>query len=132
MSLREPTIYSERPEKKGRASHPQCQVCPVARGEGVAQRRVPHVTLKSLANNEPSEEEALVNRPEKDDHITRVTGPFCVEAIIPTPVELGPEAAPASSRLEEGQQDAGTTYTDRGCWKCCASRPFCVWPATAP
>jgi adenine-specific DNA-methyltransferase len=35
---------------------------------------VPHVTLKSIANNEPPEEEVLVDRPEKDDHITRVTG----------------------------------------------------------
>lgn len=45
----------------------------------------PHVTLKSLANSEPPEEEVLVDRPESDSKITRVTGPFCVEATIPTP-----------------------------------------------
>ncbi|TLD43373.1 MAG: putative DNA methylase [Candidatus Jettenia ecosi] len=48
---------------------------------------VPHVTLKSIANNEPPAEEVLVDRPEIDNKITRVTGPFCVEATIPTPVD---------------------------------------------
>ncbi len=46
---------------------------------------VPHITLKSIANNEPPEEEVLVDRPEADAKVTRVTGPFCVEATIPTP-----------------------------------------------
>lgn len=48
---------------------------------------VPHVTLKSIANNEPPAEEVLVDRPETDNKITRVTGAFCVEATIPTPVD---------------------------------------------
>ncbi|HXJ95238.1 MAG TPA: DNA methyltransferase [Terriglobia bacterium] len=67
---------------------------------------VPHVTLKSIANNEPPEEEVLVDRPEKDDHITRVSGAFCVEATVPTPVEL----------LEADQADtnSGSERTDSG------------------
>lgn len=48
---------------------------------------VPHVTLKSIANDEPPAEEVLVDRPEVEGKITRVTGPFCVEATIPTPVD---------------------------------------------
>jgi adenine-specific DNA-methyltransferase len=48
---------------------------------------VPHVTLKSIANDEPQAEEVLVDRPEVTSGITRVTGPFCVEATIPTPVD---------------------------------------------
>ena len=48
---------------------------------------VPHVTLKSIANNEPPGEEVLVDRPERENGITRVTGPFCFEATIPTPVD---------------------------------------------
>ena len=48
---------------------------------------VPHITLKSIANNEPSAEEVLVDRPEETRGVTRVTGPFCVEATIPTPVD---------------------------------------------
>ena len=48
---------------------------------------VPHVTLKSIANNEPADEEVLVDRPEVDNKIVRVTGPFAFEATIPTPVD---------------------------------------------
>jgi adenine-specific DNA-methyltransferase len=48
---------------------------------------VPHVTLKSIANNEPPDEEVLVDRPERDNRFVRVTGPFVVEATIPTPVD---------------------------------------------
>ncbi len=48
---------------------------------------VPHITLKSIANNEPPDEEVLVDRPEEIRSITRVSGPFCVEATIPTPVD---------------------------------------------
>ncbi len=66
---------------------------------------VPHVTLKSIANNEPPDEEVLVDRPEVVSSITRVTGPFCVEATIPAPMdweEDGPEAQerrPGRARL---------------------------------
>jgi len=48
---------------------------------------VPHITLKSIANNEPPDEEVLVDKPEEDNKITRVSGHFCVEATIPTPVD---------------------------------------------
>ena len=56
---------------------------------------VPHITLKSIAQNEPPDEEVLVDRPEKDNSITRVTGPFCVEATIPTPMEWDEETEDA-------------------------------------
>jgi len=49
---------------------------------------VPHVTLKSIANDEPPKEEILVDRPEETKNITRVSGPFVVEATIPTPVDF--------------------------------------------
>ena len=48
---------------------------------------VPHLTLKSIANNEPPLEEVLVDRPDVDSKVTRVTGPFCFEATIPTPID---------------------------------------------
>ena len=48
---------------------------------------VPHITLKSIANDEPPAEEVLVDRPEETKGITRVTGPFVFEATIPTPVD---------------------------------------------
>jgi adenine-specific DNA-methyltransferase len=58
---------------------------------------VPHITLKSIANNEPPAEEVLVDRPEETGGITRVTGSFCVEATIPTPVDWE----------GDGQEDSG-------------------------
>ena len=51
-------------------------------------RTVPHVTLKSIANDEPPDEEVLVDRPEVDKRYVRVSGPFWVEATIPTPVDF--------------------------------------------
>ena len=51
---------------------------------------VPHITLKSIANNEPPAEEVLVDRPEAESNIVRISGPFCVEAVLPTP--LSPES----------------------------------------
>lgn len=43
---------------------------------------VPHITLKSLANDEQPAMEVLVDRPEVNDKVTRVAGPFVVEATI--------------------------------------------------
>jgi len=63
---------------------------------------VPHVTLKSIANNEPPSEEVLVDRPEVETGITRVTGPFCVEATIPTPVDWE----------GDGVEDSGVTSAE--------------------
>ena len=48
---------------------------------------VPHITLESIANDEPAEEEVLFDRPEMDSGVTRISGPFCIEATIPTPVD---------------------------------------------
>ena len=50
---------------------------------------VPHITLHSIANDEPAKEEVITDRPEKETGVTRVSGPFCIEATIPTPVEIG-------------------------------------------
>jgi adenine-specific DNA-methyltransferase len=77
-----------------------------AKGEEVGGI-VPHVTLKSIANDEPPEEEILVDRPERDDSITRVTGPFCFEATIPTPMEWDEEAK------DNPAIHNGDSYTDR-------------------
>ena len=66
-----------------------------SRGEEVGGI-VPHVTLKSIANDEPPKEEVLVDRPEVTSNITRISGPFCFEATIPSPVEAnGEEGTPA-------------------------------------
>jgi adenine-specific DNA-methyltransferase len=48
---------------------------------------VPHITLESIANEQPPMAEVLVDRPEKVSGVTRVSGPFCVEATIPTTID---------------------------------------------
>jgi len=62
---------------------------------------VPHITLKSIANNEPPEEEVLVDRPEVKSGITRVTGPFTLEATIPTPVDWEADGIEDSGAAQE-------------------------------
>jgi adenine-specific DNA-methyltransferase len=64
---------------------------------------VPHVTLKSIANNEPLSEEVLVDRPETVNSITRVAGPFCLEATIPTPVDWEGDGIEDSGAPEAGE-----------------------------
>jgi adenine-specific DNA-methyltransferase len=75
---------------------------------------VPHVTLKSIANSELSEEEVLVNRPEEDRNVTRITGPFCFEATIPTPLDVEGSDKPETERaaVETPSEQAGS-YMDR-------------------
>jgi adenine-specific DNA-methyltransferase len=78
-----------------------------AKGEAVGGI-VPHITLKSIANNEPPSEEVLVDRPEEDSRITRVTGPFTVEATIP--VSMDPESTGAA---DSGTAEDHGSFVDR-------------------
>jgi len=52
---------------------------------------IPRVTLKSLANNEQPGVAVLVDRPEVNNKITRVCGPFTVEATIQAAMTLAEE-----------------------------------------
>ncbi|BBO19280.1 site-specific DNA-methyltransferase [Candidatus Brocadia pituitae] len=54
-------------------------------GSGFKYKTVPHITLKSIANNEPPAQETLYDQPFIDSKRLRVTGPFTVEAV-PAPV----------------------------------------------
>ena len=56
-------------------------------GSGFVYKKVPHVTLKSIANDEPPGEETLYDQPKVDGSKVRVTGPFTVEAV-PAPTVL--------------------------------------------
>jgi adenine-specific DNA-methyltransferase len=57
-----------------------------------------------IANDEEPEVEVLVDRPEETSGVTRVSGPFVVEATIPTPVDW--EA--------DGEEDSGVDMRERG------------------
>ena len=48
---------------------------------GFVYKTVPHVTLKSLANDEPPDTETLFDQPEVDKKKLRVAGPFTVETL---------------------------------------------------
>jgi adenine-specific DNA-methyltransferase len=71
-------------------------------GSGFKYKTVPHVTLKSIANDEPPAQETLYDQPFVDKGRARVTGPFTVEAV-PAPavkplslVDPAPPAGDAS------------------------------------
>ncbi len=52
---------------------------------GFRYKAVPHVTLKSIANNEAADQRALYDQPLVDNSKDRVSGPFTVEAV-PAPM----------------------------------------------
>ena len=49
--------------------------------QGFKYKKVPHITLKALANNLPFDEEILYDQPEEDKKRIRVSGPFTVETL---------------------------------------------------
>jgi adenine-specific DNA-methyltransferase len=64
-------------------------------GSGFRYKTVPHVTLKSIAQNEPPAQETLYDQPYVDRGKVRVTGPFTVEAVpAPTVRPLSPALSP--------------------------------------
>ena len=48
---------------------------------GFVYKKVPHITLRSIANNEPPAEETLYDQPLEDKKRLRVAGPFTVETL---------------------------------------------------
>jgi adenine-specific DNA-methyltransferase len=71
---------------------------------------VPHITSKSIANNELPTEEILVDRPESDNSIVRVCSPFTIEGTIPPPVDMDGEEPPETEKVEIGSSGS---YEDR-------------------
>ncbi len=93
--------YQLRDEKAGVSGGFKYERRQNARGEEVGGI-VPHVTLKSIAQGEKPEEGVLVDRPNVVPAVVRVSGPFVVEATIPTPVDLD----------ADGQEDSGVDAGD--------------------
>jgi adenine-specific DNA-methyltransferase len=85
---------------------------------GFKYKTVPHITLKSIANNEPPATETLYDQPLSDKKCCRVTSPFTVEAV-PAPVvqmlnasavsEPGAVATGSSVELEPGAVATGSS-----------------------
>jgi adenine-specific DNA-methyltransferase len=82
---------------------------------------VPHITLKSIANNEEPETVTLVDRPEVNNKVTRVCGRFTVEATVQAAravEDLAPaegDEAPDRDRLGDpsGTYENPRRYLDR-------------------
>lgn len=72
---------------------------------------VPRITLKSIANNEEPETVTLVDRPEENKGITRVCGPFTVEATIQAAHSLEVEGAAQAAEQAAGYN--ARSYLDR-------------------
>ncbi len=77
---------------------------------------VPRITLKSIANNEEPETVTLVDKPESNKKVTRVCGPFTVEAT--TQAAQSIEQYEHSRTQDQGVKEAGLyenprAYLDR-------------------
>lgn len=72
---------------------------------------IPRVTLSSIANNKDPETVTLPDRPEKIDNITRVCGPFTVEATIQAAHSLEVEGATQAAEQAAGYN--ARSYLDR-------------------
>ncbi|MBB1492825.1 site-specific DNA-methyltransferase [Paracoccus sp. MC1854] len=71
---------------------------------------VPRITLKSIANNEDPEMITLVDQPEVNKQITRVCGPFTVEATIQAAMSMEEDAEGTST---QPQSSSPRVYLDR-------------------
>jgi len=76
-------------------------------GSGFNYKTVPHITLKSIANNEPPATETLYDQPFVDKFKKRVTGPFTLEAVPSQRVKSFEE-------VEQNQQEADITIARSG------------------
>ena len=75
---------------------------------GFKYKTVPHITLKSLANDLPADEEVLYDQPEEDKKRIRVSGPFTVETLQSHDV-----ASPESLNDKRSDYDEYALFTDR-------------------
>ncbi len=80
-------------------------------GSGLKYKTVPHITLKSIANNESPATETLYDQPYTDSKKTRITGPFTVESI-PAPFVMDLEGM-VESEMEADKSVVRTGETLR-------------------
>jgi adenine-specific DNA-methyltransferase len=71
---------------------------------------MPHITLKSIANDEQPVMEVLVDRPEERKEVVRVAGPFVVEATIASSQSVDEATTSAGDATPPRVQEAMATY----------------------
>lgn len=75
---------------------------------GFIYKKVEHITLKSIANNLPADEETLYDQPEEDKKRIRVSGPFTVETLQSLDV-----SSPDSLNDKQNDYDEYAAFTER-------------------
>lgn len=84
---------------------------------GFIYKTIPHVTLKSLANNEEPEQETLYDQPVENKDITRVSGPFTVESLSPHRVSDAQELVSSEAfvvTIVDNLRQAGVQTGEKG------------------
>ena len=76
-------------------------------GSGFKYNTLPRISLKSIANSEPPQEETFYDQPFLDKKKTRITGPFTVEAV-PSP------RAKSIEEIEQENHGAGESIVRTG------------------
>ena len=80
-------------------------------GSGFKYKTVPHIMLKSIANNEPPGEETLYDQPLRDKNRVRVTGPFTLEAV-PAPAVRPVTDVSGTRRVPSSPHTACAEYSE--------------------
>ena len=75
---------------------------------GFVYKKVPHVTMRALANDLPFDEETLYDQPEEDKKRIRVSGPFTVETLQSLDV-----SSPESLNDKQTDYNEYAAFTDR-------------------
>lgn len=70
---------------------------------------VPQLTLENIAKNQPATDVVLVDKPNIKPRITRISGAFCFEATIPTPVDWESDEKENS----DGTSEEYSSFVDR-------------------
>src|SRR5207247_4971317 len=83
---------------------------------GFVYKAIPHITLKSVANNEPPTQEILYDQPFSEKQRVRVTGPFTVEAVPAPAVRPLAEMDTASRQADASVARSGETQR-QGEWR---------------
>jgi adenine-specific DNA-methyltransferase len=76
---------------------------------GLVYATVQHATLKSIANNQPAEQETLYDQPILDRAKVRVTGPFTVEAVPAPAVRTFSEVEDQTPPVDDSIARSGET-----------------------
>jgi adenine-specific DNA-methyltransferase len=76
---------------------------------GFRYKTVPHITLKSIANNEPPPTETLYDQPLVDSSKQRVTGPFTVESVPAPTVQAMQDVESAATEADASIARSGET-----------------------